>query len=72
MGAATTISPPKTPKHMAENEQSLNQKKMALAASEHAPIIIELMKDCMATSPIIGSTQWKTMLMHYFGVQVLC
>ena len=47
---------------MAENEQSLNQKKMALAASEHAPIIIELMKDCMPTSPIIGSTQWKTIV----------
>jgi len=47
---------------MAENEQSLNQKKMTLAASEHAPVIIELMKDLMQTSPIIGKTQWDTIV----------
>ena len=42
--------------------QSLNQKKMTLAASEHAPVIIELMKDCMSTAPIIGKTQWDTIV----------
>jgi len=48
-----------------ENEQqnqSLNQKKMALAASEHAPIIIELMKDCMSQVTILGETEWKTIV----------
>lgn len=41
--------------------QSLKQKKMALAGSEHAPIIIELMKDCMTKNKgLIGKTQWDT------------
>ena len=47
---------------MAENEQSLNQKKMALAASDHAPIIIELMKDCMSNTPIVAKTEWETIV----------
>ena len=41
---------------------SLRQKKIALATSEHAPIIIELMKDCMENTPIVASTQWKTIV----------
>jgi len=41
---------------------SLRQKKIALATSEHAPIIIELMKDCMESTPIVASTQWKTIV----------
>jgi len=45
-----------------ENEQSLNQKKMALAASEHAPVIVELMKDCMSQTPIIAKTEWETIV----------
>jgi hypothetical protein len=45
-----------------ENEQSLKQKKIALATSEHAPIIIELMKDCMTQVPIIASTEWHTLV----------
>jgi len=47
---------------MAENEQSMNQKKMTLAASEHAPVIIELMKDLMTGNPIIGKSQWDTIV----------
>jgi len=44
-----------------ENEQSLKQKKIALAQSDHAPIIIELMKDCMDEVPgLIADSQWKT------------
>jgi len=44
-----------------ENEQSLKQKKIGLATSEHAPVIIELMKDCMQqVSSLIGETQWET------------
>jgi hypothetical protein len=45
-----------------ESKQSMVQKKIALAGSEHAPIIIELMKDLMQTNPIIGKTQWDTIV----------
>jgi len=45
-----------------ENEQSLIQKKMALAASEHAPVVIELMKDCMSQTPIVAKTEWETIV----------
>ena len=41
-------------------EKSLKQKKISLAQSDHAPIIIELMKDCMAQVPIVSDSQWKT------------
>ena len=44
------------------SEQSLIQKKIALAQSEHAPIIIELMKDCMTNSPLVEKTEWKTIV----------
>jgi len=47
---------------MAEDEQSLKQKKIALATSEHAPVIIELMKDLMSQNPIIGKDQWETIV----------
>lgn len=45
-----------------ENELSLKQKKITLATSEHAPIIIELMKDCMPQVPIVADTEWKTIV----------
>lgn len=46
-----------------ETEQSIKQKKIVLATSEHAPIIIELMKDCMAQVPsLIGDDQWHTVV----------
>jgi len=45
-----------------EINQSENQKKIALAASEHAPVIIELMKDCMSQTPIIAKTEWETIV----------
>jgi len=47
---------------MTENKQSMDQKKMALAASEHSPVIIELMKDCMSQTPILGKTEWETIV----------
>lgn len=43
-----------------EENITLIQKKIALAQSEHAPIIIELMKDIMTKAPIIGKDQWET------------
>lgn len=42
--------------------QSSKQKKIALATSEHAPVIIELLKDCMTTNPIIAETEFKTLV----------
>lgn len=45
-----------------EEEQSLKQKKFSLASSEHAPVIIELMKDCMDQSPIVADTEFKTLV----------
>ncbi len=45
------------------NEQSLKQKKIALAQSEHSSVIIELMKDCMTpVSDLIADTEWKTVV----------
>lgn len=44
------------------DEQSLKQKKIILATSEHAPVIIELMKDCMTQTPIIAKTEWETIV----------
>lgn len=46
-----------------ENEQSLKQKKIALAQSEHAPVIIELMKDIMSKIPLVDDkSEWKTIV----------
>ena len=43
-------------------QQSLNQKKMSLAASEHAPVIIELIKECMEQKGIVAKTEWETIV----------
>lgn len=41
----------------------MKQRKIALAQSEHAPVIIELMKDCIAQIPIVDDkSQWKTIV----------
>jgi hypothetical protein len=45
-----------------EGEQTLKQRKIALAQSEHASTIIELMKDCMPQNPIIADTEFKTLV----------
>ena len=48
---------------MEESEQSLLQKKIALAQSEHAPIIIELMKDIISKIPLVDEkSEWKTIV----------
>lgn len=47
---------------MEENEQSLKQKKIALATSEHASIIIELLKDCMPQPRLVAKTEWETIV----------
>lgn len=43
-------------------EQSMKQKKIMLAQSEHAPIVIELMKDCIEQSPLVGDNEFKTLV----------
>jgi hypothetical protein len=45
-----------------ENEQSLKQKKIVLAQSEHAGVIVELMRDCMPKTPIVADTEWQTIV----------
>lgn len=45
-----------------ETEQSLKQKKIALAQSEHGFIIAELLKDCRTNNPIIADTEWATIV----------
>ena len=43
-------------------DQNLKQKKIILAQSEHAPVVIELMKDCLTQVPIVAETEWKTIV----------
>jgi hypothetical protein len=45
-----------------ETNQNLTQKKIALAQSEHASVVIELMKDIMPQTPIIAETEFKTLV----------
>lgn len=48
---------------MAEEQlenQSLIQKKIALAQSEHASVIIELIRDVAQKVPLIGKDEWET------------
>jgi len=43
--------------------QTANQKKIALAQSEHAPVIIELLKDCISQNPLIDEkSEWQTIV----------
>ena len=43
-------------------EQTLTQRKIALAQSEHFSTIIELMRDITTKTPIIADTEYKTLL----------
>lgn len=42
-------------------DQNLKQKKIALAQSEHAPIIVEIIKDCIPQTPLVANTEWETL-----------
>lgn len=44
------------------SEQSMKQKKIALAQSVHAPIVIELLKDCMNRTALVGDNEFKTIV----------
>jgi ribonuclease D len=44
-------------------DQTLKQKKIALAQSEHAGTIIELMKDCMGQPELVDKkSEWTTIV----------
>jgi hypothetical protein len=43
-------------------EETLKQRKIALAQSEHYTTIVELMKDCTSKNPIIADTEFKTLV----------
>ena len=46
---------------MDEQNQTLVQKKIALAQSEHAPVVLEIIRDCIPKIPIVGDTEFKTL-----------
>jgi len=43
-----------------ELNPTLKQRKIALAQSEHAPTVIELLKDCLEQSQLVGDTEFAT------------
>lgn len=45
-----------------ELSQTLKQRKIALATSEHASTIIELLKDCMPQPQLVAKTEWETIV----------
>lgn len=45
-----------------ESEQSLKQRKIALAQSEHASTLVEIIKDCMPQTPLVAESEWKTIV----------
>ena len=47
---------------MDENQQSIKQKKIALAQNPDAMVIIELMKDCLSKQELIAKTEWQTIV----------
>lgn len=47
---------------MEESEQSLKQKKIILAQSDQARTVIEIMRDCASKIPLVGETEWKTIV----------
>lgn len=45
-----------------ENEQTLKQKKILLAQSEHAGIVVEIIRDCIPKKPLLGKTEFETLV----------
>lgn len=43
-------------------DQSLKQRKISLATSEHASVVAELIKDCLTNRPLIADTEWQTIV----------
>ena len=42
--------------------QTLIQKKIALAQGEYAPIMIEILRECIEQVPLVGKTEWETIV----------
>lgn len=45
-----------------ESEQSLKQRKIALAQSEHASIVAHIIRDCIPQTPLVTSSEWETIV----------
>lgn len=43
-------------------EETLKQRKISLAQSEHASTVVELMRDCTSKNAIIADTEFKTLV----------
>lgn len=43
-----------------DSPQTMNQKKIALAQSVHAPVIVELVRDVLQNVPLVGNSEWET------------
>lgn len=43
-------------------EQSLKQKLIALAQSEHASSVVELIRLCRPNIPLVAGTEWQTIV----------
>jgi len=45
------------------SQETINkQKKIALAQSDHAPVVLEILKDCIKNQPLIAKTEWETIV----------
>jgi hypothetical protein len=42
--------------------QTMKQKKIALAQSEFAPVVIEIIRDCAQKVPLLGKTEFETLV----------
>lgn len=42
--------------------QTLNQRKIALAQSEHASVVIEIIRDCLPATPLVTDSEWGTIV----------
>lgn len=45
-----------------EIEQSMKQKMIAIAQSENAAVVIELLRICIEQRPLVGDTEWATVV----------
>ena len=47
---------------MEGENNTLKQRKIALAQSEHAGTIIDLIRDVIPRRPLVGGTEWETIV----------
>lgn len=51
-----------TPEELELGPQTIKQLKIALANSQYAPIIIDLIKDCMPQISLVGKSEYETVV----------